>query len=502
MVTLILASVFVILATYLYYFTNTIYKYWEKKGIPYIQPVFFFGNVAASVFRKKSIPQMFKWIYKLSSGKRYIGCYQFLKPTLYIRDPELIKQITVKDFNSFPDHNLTASKSADPLWAHNLLSLTRETGWHEARAKITPSFSATKLKAMVPFMQECTKNFIDSINTQHGVIEVEMRNAFRKISNDIIVSVAFGISVNSIEHPKNKFFELGKKVSDFSGIRGLIFFGYTLFPAIMKYFRISIYDNEMINFFRNLIKETLKTRKEKNIVRQDFIHLLSANDGTNKEVSKMSLDEITAHSILFFVAGFETVSSTLALAAYELAIRPDIQQNLYDEIKESIEYCDKNLSYSNIVGMKYLDNFTSELLRVHPPNSALERKAVKSYIIEPKNPSERPLLVDKNTFIWIPVEAIHKDPNYFPNPDVFDPERFNAENKKNIKPCTYIPFGNGPRNCIASRFALLQIKVVIIELLKNFEFVCVEKTEIPLTYKPESFFSIPKNGVWIGLKAR
>ncbi|KAF5305912.1 hypothetical protein FQR65_LT07523 [Abscondita terminalis] len=503
MATLILASVLIILATYFYYFTTTTYKYWEKKGIPYIKPVFLFGNVADCVFRKKSVPQVFKSIYAQSNGKRYVGCYQFLKPTLYIRDPQLIEQITVKDFNYFSDHNLTASKSTDPLWAHNLLSLTvYETGWRETRAKITPSFSATRLKGLIPHMQECTRNFIESLNNQQGVIQLEAKDAFRKIGNDIIASVVFGITVNSIKDPKNKFFELGKRTADFSGIRALIFFGYTLFPTMMKYLRIRIYDNEVINFFRNLVKETLKTRKEKNIVRQDFIHLLSTTDDTNKEISKMTVDEITAHSVLFFFAGFESISSTSAFAAYQLAIRPDIQQNLYNEIKESIENGKKSFSYNDIVDMKYLEKFTSELLRVHPPNPALERKAVKPYNIEPKNPGEKALLVDKNSFIWIPVEAIHKDPNYFPNPDVFDPERFNSENKKNIKPCTYIPFGNGPRNCIASRFALLQIKMVIIELLKNFEFVSTEKTEIPLSYKPESFISIPKNGIWIGMKAR
>lgn len=85
-----------------------------------------------------------------------------------------------------------------------------------------------------------------------------------------------------------------------------------------------------------------------------------------------------------------------------------------------------------------------------PPAPAMERKCVKSYTIPAASEEESDLVVDAGTSISLPVLGLHRDPKYFPNPDKFDPERFNAENKESLDPYTYMPFGLGPRNCIGT----------------------------------------------------
>lgn len=93
--------------------------------------------------------------------------------------------------------------------------------------------------------------------------------------------------------------------------------------------------------------------------------------------------------------------------------------------------------------------FTSiETLRKWPPLVVTDRVCTNTYTIQPEQPGEVPVTLKKDDAIWIPIYAIHRDPANYPDPDKFDPERFNDENKRDIKPMSFIPFGVGPRNCI------------------------------------------------------
>lgn len=132
----------------------------------------------------------------------------------------------------------------------------------------------------------------------------------------------------------------------------------------------------------------------------------------------------------------------------------------------------------------------------------LDRVCVNSYTIKPETPDEEPLKLNVGDVCWIPVYALHRDPQHYPDPDVFDPERFNEDNKANINPYAYMPFGVGPRNCIGSRFALLEMKILFLHLLSKFEFVPVEKTQIPLKLSCRDINLTAENGFWLGFKPR
>lgn len=95
-----------------------------------------------------------------------------------------------------------------------------------------------------------------------------------------------------------------------------------------------------------------------------------------------------------------------------------------------------------------------EGLRKWPAAPHVDRQSVKSYIIEPQNRGEKPAHLPAGSICIIPILGVHRDPNYYANPEKFDPERFSYENRKNINPLTYMPFGSGPRNCIGLPFLL------------------------------------------------
>ena len=125
---------------------------------------------------------------------------------------------------------------------------------------------------------------------------------------------------------------------------------------------------------------------------------------------------------------------------------------------------------------------------------------VKDYVIQPVRPDEKPVHIKKGNLVWIPIYSIQHDPQYFPNPEKFDPERFCDKNKENIKPYTYMPFGVGPRVCIGNRFALLETKSVLFYLLDKFEIVPIKQTQIPLEMSKKNFNLLPDGGFPLGLK--
>lgn len=104
--------------------------------------------------------------------------------------------------------------------------------------------------------------------------------------------------------------------------------------------------------------------------------------------------------------------------------------------------------------------------------------------------------------VIFPIQGLHYDPKYFPEPNEFRPERFSDANKGSIVAGTYMPFGIGPRNCIASRFALMECKACIFHLLLSYKLEMCPKTQYPLKLKKGSGAVEPENGFWMRIKSR
>ncbi|KAL1509569.1 hypothetical protein ABEB36_004282 [Hypothenemus hampei] len=127
-------------------------------------------------------------------------------------------------------------------------------------------------------------------------------------------------------------------------------------------------------------------------------------------------------------------------------------------------------------------------------NFRIDRVYTKPYTLEPEYPDEKPVELGVGDLLWLLIFGLHKDSKYFPKPEVFDPERFSDENCDQIIPYSCIPFGFGPRNCIGSRFAILESKALLYNLLLNFEIVPTKKTANPLTCKRGSFENAVEGG--------
>lgn len=191
----------------------------------------------------------------------------------------------------------------------------------------------------------------------------------------------------------------------------------------------------------------------------------------------------------------------MCLLSHELATHPDIQERLQEEIDSTFEEND-TITYEIINKMKYLDMVICEGLRKWPGAVITDRVCNSPYWLPPQREGQQQVQLQKGDLLLIPIYAIQRDPQNFEDPDKFDPERFSDENKGNIKPMTFIPFGCGPRNCIGSRFAILEMKIMFVSILKEFSLVVTDKTQIPLRFSKSSFNLLAEKGYWLGLEKR
>nr|BBE49552.1 cytochrome P450 monooxygenase [Adoxophyes honmai] len=521
------------LAAVLVLYLRRVYSRFEAAGVKHLPPLPLLGNMASIVFRKEHFVYAVDKEYSAFPEERFIGHYQFLKPDLIIRDVDLLKNITIKDFEHFIDHREFVNEEMDPIFGANMFSMKGQT-WKDMRSTMSPAFTSSKLKHMIPFMVEVGDQMISSLKKKiedsgNQILDIDSKDLVTRYANDVIASVAFGLKVDSQSDPDNEFFRMGNETVATTFGQLFKFVGFSAFPAVMKKLKVTLFAEAGANFFRNIVLSTMRDREERKILRRDMIHLLmEARKGTLSHDEKSGNDEgagfatveesvigkktttrvwtdnqIIAQAVTFFTAGFDTVSTAMSFLLYELAVNPEVQDKLAREVKEHAEANGGQYDYTAILQLPYLDMVVSELLRKWPPAGGTDRLCMKDYNVgRPNAHSEKDFILKKGESIFVPIYSFHHDPRYFPNPSKFDPERFSAENKHAIKPFTYMPFGLGPRNCIGSRFALCEVKVMVYQLLQHIELVPCEKTQIPAELATDSFGFKIKGGHWLGMKSR
>lgn len=528
---LLLWTVIFIAALTLYF--HRVYSRFSKHGVKHFRPIPLLGNMARIVLRLDHMAHDLNRYYNSFPDERFVGQYEFLKPILIIRDLKLIKQIAVKDFEYFLDHRTMVDQDNDPFFGRNLFSMKGQE-WKDMRSTLSPAFTSSKMRLMVPFMVEAGEQMIQALkskiqDTKGHYIDVDSKELTTRFANDVIASCAFGIKLNSHKEENNEFYEKGKDAAQFNFVQFIKFIAFNSFPMIMKVLKIRFFSSKTSSFFENLVRDTMIYRERHNIIRPDMIHLLmeakkgklSHDNGVTRDANAgfatveessvgrnvvdraWSENDIIAQAAIFFIAGFEGVSTIMSLALHELAINPDVQENLVEEIRENNARNEGKFDYNSVQNMKYLDMVVSEVLRLWTPAVGFDRICVKDYNMgKPNSRATEDYIIRKGEGIMIPAWAFHRDPKLFPDPLKFDPERFSEENKHNIVPSSYLPFGIGPRNCIGSRFALCELKVMLYQVLQHIEVTPCDKTPVPAELATGTFNIRIKGGHWVRLKVR
>ncbi|XP_049788034.1 cytochrome P450 6k1-like [Schistocerca cancellata] len=479
------------------------FRYWKNRGVPYIPPSFPFGNMRRCFLGKMSMGMNIAEIYKRMKGHRFVGIYALPRPVLVIIDPTLVHCVLVKDFHMFYDRGMNLDETM-PL--NRQLFCLAGNNWKRLRLKLEPAFAPSKLKMMFPAMRKYAVDLCEVLEAAAATGDIaDMHELAARFTTDVIASLAFGVQANSLRNPDSEFRQWVRRIFMTSFTRMLSVVALFLSPTLFKILKLIGEKNPTSQYFVKLARYTISFRESNNVTKNDFMQLLIQlrNVGTLDDDRgrngvedvgvirwKLPLEDVEATALMFLIAGFETSSATLSFTLHELAVNQDIQRRLQDETDRTWAF-----TFDSVVQMRYLDKVVKETLRKYPVVPVLNRKACVDYKIPDSD-----VTIQKGTPVMISVYGLHRDPVFFPDPERFDPERFSKKLK--IHPWAYLPFGDGPRNCIGIDFALLQVKLGLVHILSKFNVDICDRTKTGLQFSAKSFILAPDGGVPLRLSKR
>lgn len=343
-----------------YYFHSRMITYWQRKGVVCEDPHWFLGNYVGLGTEKHFI-HIYRDVYKKFRGTaKFIGFYFFFKPVAFVLDLDLAQKVLVKDFNNFADRGMFTNVKSDPLSGH-LFSLDAHK-WRGLRNKLSPTFTSGKMKKMFPIVVDVAEKFRDVYAKEiekDSVVEIKELNA--RFTTDVIGTCAFGIECNSLEDPKAKFREMGAKTFTVKRHHLIIESMIISMPKLAERLNMKMTLDDVEEFFMKVVDDTIAYREKNNIVRNDFMSMLIdlknqvVTDENGKQVPGLNRGELAAQAFVFFLAGFETSSTTMGFLLYELALNPEIQEALRSEILTALEGNDGQLTYEMLSEIPLLD---------------------------------------------------------------------------------------------------------------------------------------------------
>uniref|UniRef100_A0A131XD53 Putative cytochrome n=1 Tax=Hyalomma excavatum TaxID=257692 RepID=A0A131XD53_9ACAR len=497
-------------------------------GIPGPQPSFFSGNTA-EILEKGSVKAFDEWTTKFGD---IVGFYNGGTPVLIVKNTELLRKIQVKDFGNFASRGVVSVASRHHRIARTSLTNAPSERWKEMRSLMTPAFRSSSMKCMLSLVESCVDTFMEVVAAKQTAASVEVRELFQRLSMDIIARSAFGTETGIQRSQGGTAADtLLALIQDRLGEykNGWLMYFANCFPEFHYLWRFLFSCGKRAvmtptDYIKNNLASLIEERRaNKQVEHEDLLQLmLNAEEEADslidvqqltvaheeEEVVRESLEsipvirkrrfmtttEIQSNAVMFLVAGFETTGTTLSFTSYLLAKYPDIQERTRSEVL-SVTKAEGGLTYDSLTKMRYLDQVISEALRYYPVVVGfITRKCEQGY-------EHQGIKIPSGMSILVPAYQMHHDPKLWSNPEAFVPERFSPENRGKIEPMAYQAYGNGPRNCVAMRFAQLVLKFTLAKLLSTYRLV-LDPNKHKGDLKIGSSFTLayPLDGVWLKLQ--
>ncbi|KAF5277799.1 hypothetical protein FQR65_LT03779 [Abscondita terminalis] len=326
-------------------------------------------------------------------------------------------------------------------WLGTGLLTSEGNKWKKHRRLLTPAFHFQILEQFIQVFENQSniliKKFDDDKNAEINVFPYMTLHAL-----DVICEATMNTPINAQLNPTSDFVKSVKEMCNILINRSLSF--------------------KMFNILYRFTEDYHKEKKALSVLHGLNVLLTSTVDGvylTNEEIR----DEVNT----FLFAGHDTTTSALSFTVYTLSKYPEIQDKVFQEISDVLGNGEASqFTYENLQKLKYLEQVIKEVLRFYPPVPMFSRIVTEDVTYDGK-------IIPKGVVLLIFAYHLHHNPEFFDYPEVFDPERFNTENLKNISLYSYVPFSAGSRNCIGQRFAMLEIKTTVSKILQKFKILPV-----------------------------
>ncbi|PSN44006.1 hypothetical protein C0J52_17230 [Blattella germanica] len=395
-----------------------------------------------------------------------------------------------------PEHAevlLGSTKNLDKSFMYKFLypwlgtGLLTSTGkkWHSHRKMITPTFHFKILENFVEVFAEKSEILVKKLQKEVGSEGFDVYPYITKCALDIICETAMGIVVNAQENEGSSYVAAIYDLSDailhriiHPWLHPQVVFDLTSKGAKFKECLKMVHD-----FTNKVIKEkkTLHSKKTKakvqthedDLGRKERVAFLDMLLEASENGTKLTDDEIREEVDTFMFEGHDTTSVAMCWTLFLLGLHPQIQEEVQEELDNIFQGSNRSPTLQDLNEMKCLERVIKETLRLYPSVPGFGR-------ILSEDTQLGTYTIPAGTTVNLHVHYLHRNPEYFPDPEKFDPDRFLPERVVNRHPYAYIPFSAGPRNCIGQKFAILEEKAVLSHVLRTYKVRSLEKFYLSL----------------------
>jgi cytochrome P450 len=332
--------------------------------------------------------------------------------------------------------------------------------WRTQRRLIQKGFDRKQLDILSSLMQDSLAESLRDFDRQARMGPVDIYPQLMKITFEMVGRSLFGA------HLKDEDIHL---ISQTIATVQEFLVRQTIQPYLNPWFEISgelRRHDEMRTTADGILLEYIKRRRQE-APGHDLLQILM--DARYSDGEGMSDELVLSESMQLLVAGHETSSNALSWLLYLLSSRPDCLDKVRQEFDSVLGGAP--LSYSDVPKFEFATQVIQEALRLYPPFWMVDRMALADDRVGD-------LAIPRGSTVVVYVYGAHHAPQYWENPESFDPERFTKANEKLHKPFTYLPFGAGPRGCIGGNYAMLQILMILSVLLRKYDLQLVPGQKI------------------------
>ncbi|NER09510.1 Cytochrome P450 [Muriicola jejuensis] len=388
------------------------------------------------------------------------------KPVVFTRDPEIIQQVLQKQQKKFSKSPLQTKDLAKYI-GNGLLTAEGEH-WRVQRRMIQPAFHKKKLEGLLATMRKAIREELERIlpGREQDVFPLMGDLAFQVVAKSLFSNSDIRERMRELQH----ITETNQKMLIREMRQPYLVWWFKLSGRIKKHLAYSERGREILNA---LIEERVTQQREEDDL-LDMLLRATYEDGTHMERRQL-IDEV----LILFTAGHETTANALSFTLFLLATHPEIQEKVYQEVMESKRENENTLE--GIARFQYTQQCIEEAMRLYPPVYVIDRMATEAVELSGHRFPEGALLL-------MSVYELHRYRSFWKNPELFMPERFSRERKKEMG-AYYYPFGAGPRMCIGNNFAMYEMIMTVAEIIGNYRLSSVKKNVelVPLiSLKPKS----------------